>query len=842
MTKVFVDIIEDTLEEFIEGGGRHFNNINLKNCPTYSEKVARWSDQKRLDFLLYCIFEIDQFVSNHPDFSSTDISYRRKSVCNAYVDQLLKVKLNLEPEQVPQVVEAFIEHRRHASGDIIGWPLQRFLRQIARYYKGRELDEILMDSLDRLQQAISQVDCALLGTEKLHATIDTIYAQSADAPQKAHPFYLSGEDVFSDYANAAIAERPFKEQINWYPILLKAQKANGSKPSKKYLNDTKQLMKALGSERFKTVLNDWMKFIIELKPQIDTSNYTDYGGRTYTFYESHFLSAANTNILKGLIWICAHFHDAKTIQILAQLAERCYRKIPGKGPTAAAVGNACFFALYKSRGLDGIGLLSRLRQRIKQSSAQRLMQKYLQEAADARGLSLHEIEDLAIEDFGLDQGQKVVAIGDYLADLSIAGIGKVALQWIKPDGQTQKTIPPVVKEKYAAPLKRLKNIKKQIEQTITAQRDRLDRLFRTRREWLLADFQKYYIDHGLMSFLTQKIIWIFTHDQQSQAAIRMNAQWVNVDFKPVHPHPESCVTLWHPAVQPIEVIQQWRDFLMTHQIQQPLKQAFREIYLLTEAEINTHTYSNRMAAHLLKQHQFNSLAKTRGWKYAMLGAYDDGRYNATAELSLPEYQLRAEYWLNELNHNEHINDNGLWMYVATDQVRFVNTETESVVPLEDVPVIPFSEAMRDVDLFVGVASVGNDPSWQDSGGLPTYRDYWESYSFGALSEIAKNRKAILSNLIPRLKIRDVATVKGRFVVVQGKIRTYKIHIGSTNILMEPNDQYLCIVPDNSKKRHADRVFIPFAGDNGLSIILSKAFLLAEDDKITDRTITSQIGY
>lgn len=36
--------------------------------------------------------------------------------------------------------------------------------------------------------------------------------------------------------------------------------------------------------------------------------------------------------------------------------------------------------------------------------------------------------------------------------------------------------------------------------------------------------------------------------------------------------------------------------------------------------------------------------------------------------------------------------------------------------------------------------------------------------------------------------------------------------------------------------------MPFEGDNGLSIILSKAMLLADDDKITDRTITSQIKW
>jgi hypothetical protein len=37
------------------------------------------------------------------------------------------------------------------------------------------------------------------------------------------------------------------------------------------------------------------------------------------------------------------------------------------------------------------------------------------------------------------------------------------------------------------------------------------------------------------------------------------------------------------------------------------------------------------------------------------------------------------------------------------------------------------------------------------------------------------------------------------------------------------------------------VQLPFEGDGTLSIILSKAFLLADDAKITDPTITSQLA-
>ena len=84
------------------------------------------------------------------------------------------------------------------------------------------------------------------------------------------------------------------------------------------------------------------------------------------------------------------------------------------------------------------------------------------------------------------------------------------------------------------------------------------------------------------------------------------------------------------------------------------------------------------------------------------------------------------------------------------------------------------------------------------------------------------------------------TLGDRFLVVRGSLRTYKIHLGSGNILMEPNDQYLYIPPRSTADGAAD-VFLPFEGDATLSIILSKAFLLAEDKKIKDETITRQIG-
>ncbi|RYY09876.1 MAG: DUF4132 domain-containing protein, partial [Cytophagaceae bacterium] len=88
----------------------------------------------------------------------------------------------------------------------------------------------------------------------------------------------------------------------------------------------------------------------------------------------------------------------------------------------------------------------------------------------------------------------------------------------------------------------------------------------------------------------------------------------------------------------------------------------------------------------------------------------------------------------------------------------------------------------------------------------------------------------------------VSEIKGNFLVVRGHRHVYKIHLGSGNILMEPNDQYLCIVPERSARTlGATDVFLPFEGDAVLSIILSKAQLLMDDDQITDETILRQLA-
>jgi hypothetical protein len=171
-------------------------------------------------------------------------------------------------------------------------------------------------------------------------------------------------------------------------------------------------------------------------------------------------------------------------------------------------------------------------------------------------------------------------------------------------------------------------------------------------------------------------------------------------------------------------------------------------------------------------------------------------------------------------------------------VRFCDRASREPLNLDTIPPLIFSEVMRTVDLFVGVCSVGNDPNWMNGGNV-NINNYWQDYSFGELGTSAQLRRELLTRLIPKLKIRDRCSIADRFLIVRGEFHTYHIHLGSGNIMMEPGSRYLCIVPDRLKTA-SDKLILPFEGDPLLSIILSKAFLLANDRSITDPSIVSQI--
>jgi len=87
------------------------------------------------------------------------------------------------------------------------------------------------------------------------------------------------------------------------------------------------------------------------------------------------------------------------------------------------------------------------------------------------------------------------------------------------------------------------------------------------------------------------------------------------------------------------------------------------------------------------------------------------------------------------------------------------------------------------------------------------------------------------------KLENV-TVQERHVIIKGKLADYSLHLGSGGV--HKNGLRLSIIPVHSQ--HRGRLFLPFIDEDPKSAeIISKMKLLAEDNKIKDPTILSQIN-
>ncbi|MGW0625602.1 DUF4132 domain-containing protein [Streptomyces sp. NPDC002758] len=543
-------------------------------------------------------------------------------------------------------------------------------------------------------------------------------------------------------------------------------------------------------------------------------------------YHYHYLVHQNDgDLARGAVWAAALTGGAETVAHLGALARRAAGRGTGVTPDHKLAGAAlnALAAIGDPAALDALwGLRSRIRHR----ALGKQLDTALVTAAARQGITAGQLVERGVPRHGLaDDGSLERTLGEFRVRLSIEDGTTVRLTFTGPDGRTTRTAPAAVKDGFPDELAELKALAKEVRGTLSGERVRVEALLSAAREWPYDEWRRHYHDHPVTGALTRALIWEF-----------QDTDGVWHTALPATHDPDSVrVRLWHPIGASADYIRTWRTRIVTERLRQPFKQAFREIYLLTPAEEETGVYSNRFAAHIVRYRQLYALFKERGWQANFLGRHDGG-YDGKARAEFGDGAWRACF------HHEPAEDDGrdyAPQYAATDQVRFERRDGSRwrEAPLSEVPPPVFSEAMRDVDLFVAVTSIAADAEWTDRGEA-RHTAYWRTATFGELTPSAEIRRDVLARILPRLKIADRCSLEGRYLSVRGDVTTYRIHLGSANILMAPDDAYLCIVP--ARRKSDGKVFLPFE-DERLALILSKAFLLAADSKITDATILRQIN-
>ncbi len=551
---------------------------------------------------------------------------------------------------------------------------------------------------------------------------------------------------------------------------------------------------------------------------------------------------------KGIVWCLASTEEHEVAMAIGDFGIACLRKIPMLGAVSQKVGLACVQALGAMASRDAVAQLTRMRAKIKYSTTRRLIDKSLTLAASKSGLTVHELEDYAVEGYGLDQfGEVRTNVGDAQASIQLLEDGRVAVVWRSADGKIVKTVPASIKKAFPSEVRAIASVAKELEQIYRSQKIRLEASLLITREMGFNHWRQNFVEHPVLGFLGRRLIWVFRNAQGSeQAALWINGQMHNSLGEPVDVSGFDKARLWHPlSTEPLE-IERWRDQVFKNGIRQPFRQAFREFYEVTDGERETRLYSNRFAGILMRQHQFASLCREREWDYRLMGAHFDGSNVPTKRLDT--WKIHAEFYVDlPSDRNPSLLDSalgeasgtGINLFVGSDQIRFYREHRE--IAVDEVPTLVYSELMRDIDLFTSVCAVGEDETWSDQGdrGIGVIV---KEFDITEITAIIALRVDILSRVLPHTRIADRCKIVKARLEVRGQLGTYEIHLGwgGAALITGKVKRWLKIPQKVLSEVELELNDLPIDLDYRTELALRKAYILADDWRINSPELIQQL--
>lgn len=247
----------------------------------------------------------------------------------------------------------------------------------------------------------------------------------------------------------------------------------------------------------------------------------------------------------------------------------------------------------------------------------------------------------------------------------------------------------------------------------------------------------------------------------------------------------------------------YRKYVFDHQLVQPFKQIFRELYLKLEDELVS-SLTKRYSGYQIQPKKAAAALKGRRWNVS----YENGLERVYHKENLVVHLYADADWFSPSDIEA----------PSIDYVAFYECKNNAGKKIEEIDDVIYSEIMRDVDLAVSTAYVGGvDPIT----------------SFSTI----ELRRAIIEYTCQLMKLENV-TVQENFANIQGKHNNYHVHLGS-GMIHQDGGSSIHMVPVFSGKR--GKVYLPFLDEDPMSAqILTKVLMLTEDTKIKDPAILSQI--
>lgn len=250
----------------------------------------------------------------------------------------------------------------------------------------------------------------------------------------------------------------------------------------------------------------------------------------------------------------------------------------------------------------------------------------------------------------------------------------------------------------------------------------------------------------------------------------------------------------------------WHEYqkaLFERKLRQPFKQIFRELYVKLPEELDKES-SFLFSGNQIQPKKTVAALRSRRWT----ADYENGLQKVYYKENIIAKIYALADWFSPSDIEA----------PTLEIVAFYDRKTFRPLKIREIPDIIYSEVMRDVDLAVSVAHAGGvDPETSHS--------------------TVEMRRVIMENNLRLFGVQNVR-LEGSHAFVDGKLGQYTVHLGS-GVVHQAGNAMIHVVPVHSQ--HRGRIFLPFVDEDPKTAeILSKILLFAEDTKIKDPGIISQI--
>ncbi|ASP39392.1 hypothetical protein CHH28_12230 [Bacterioplanes sanyensis] len=200
----------------------------------------------------------------------------------------------------------------------------------------------------------------------------------------------------------------------------------------------------------------------------------------------------------------------------------------------------------------------------------------LDEVAKERDISMTDLEDLLVPDFGMTAEGLLLDVGDkhyrilLQSDLSLR---------VKNEntGKLTKSLPKAGKSedsaKRALAEQTFKALNSNIKKVAKKQVPRMTEALIMQKSWPATFWQQQFVEHPLMRMMAQSLIWL---DLGSQTSFRISEDLslVTVDDEAHELSKDSQVCLFHPVLQP-DAVAPWREHLADYEVTPMMDQLSR---------------------------------------------------------------------------------------------------------------------------------------------------------------------------------------------------------------------------------------------------------------------------